>query len=239
MANKPLSSARTSEVPTPSKIKLSGISRGFRGITDENLVILPSDSEYEFLSPGATIHLEPNVAADGDTHTVQILTEHPYAHSDRRLSRKAKSQSRLDPAETYAVYLLHSAPRRELALEHQEECNAAIRDLLITAGKKNWDGEDAEPVTEDAVNFALKIVRKLPGNVAPPEIFSDPEGNIEFDWHLDNGTMFTISVGRPGDLAISGLRPGKSKLSGMVEDSKGKTSSLLRCGLDWLSEMQE
>ena len=120
--------------------------------------------------------------------------------------------------------------------EQQNQCIEAIQSLLITAGSQNWDDEGADPVTRGAVEAALKVVKELPGDIEPPEIFADPEGNIEFDWHLDNGTMFTISVGHRGDIAISGLHSEEVRLTGMEVDNEGDPRLLLQCGLNWLIE---
>ena len=84
------------------------------------------------------------------------------------------------------------APKK-LNLEHQNQCKEAIKNLLYTASIQNLDDKDADPVTQDAVDAALSVVKELPDGIQLPEIFADPEGNVEFDWDLDNGTMFTIS----------------------------------------------
>ena len=131
-----------------------------------------------------------------------------------------------------------SPPRKPIP-EQQEICKTAIRALLETAGKHNWDGEGADPVTENTVAVAQGIVEELPDYVGVPEISADPEGCVEFDWHLDNGTMFTISIGQTGDIAVSGLYNGEAKLTGMQWDRRGKIDLLLQCGLEWLREMQE
>ena len=121
--------------------------------------------------------------------------------------------------------------------ENQKICESAIKKLLETAGKKNWDGEDADPVSQSAVDAALKVAAKLTDSVETPEIAADPHGNVEFDWNLENGTMFTISVGHSGEIAISGLNPGKARLRGLEEKSEGDSVYLLLCGLNWLVEM--
>ncbi len=126
-----------------------------------------------------------------------------------------------------------------LTLEQKIEYKKTLQGLLEIAGERNWDGENADPVTLETVETALTVVEELPSTVDAPEISADPEGNIEFDWHLDNGTMFTISVGPIGDVAISGLYLGKAKLTGMEEDSKGTPLNLLQCGLEWLIQMQK
>ena len=128
---------------------------------------------------------------------------------------------------------------QKLTLEQKNEYKKTLKGLLEIAGERNWDGENADPVTPETVEAALKVIEELPSAVDAPEIAADPEGNIEFDWHLDNGTMFTISVGPIGDVAISGLYLGKAKLTGMEEDSKDTPLNLLRCGLEWLIKMHK
>ena len=121
--------------------------------------------------------------------------------------------------------------------ENQKICESAIQKLLETAGEKNWDGEDADPVSQSAVDAALKVAAMLSDSVETPEIAADPHGNVEFDWNLENGTMFTISARHSGEIAISGLNPEKARLRGLEENSEGDSVCLLSCGLNWLVEM--
>ena len=129
--------------------------------------------------------------------------------------------------------------RHQLTPQQQEDCYHNIYQLLMTAGEQNWDGEGADPVTEDTLAIAHAIVNKFPGEVGIPEISSDPDGCVEFDWHLDNGTMFTISIGKDGDIAVSGLNDGIGELTATQWDHRGDIDLLLQCGLKWLKEMQE
>ena len=114
---------------------------------------------------------------------------------------------------------------------------SSIRNLLEVSGEKNWNGEDADPVTRGAVDAALKVAAMLPDGIESPEIYADPYGNVEFDWNLENGTMFTISVGDSGKITVSGLSPGKARLRGLEENSDDEAFRLLLCGLDWLVDM--
>lgn len=118
--------------------------------------------------------------------------------------------------------------------------NDKFKELMSWAGKPNWDNEGADRVEIKTYKFAMKIVGKIIKKVTyKPEIAPDPDGRIDFNWHLDDGTMFTISVGNKRDLVISGLRYGKSELSGMqVWEIEDKKYSLLECGLDWFNEVQ-
>lgn len=125
-----------------------------------------------------------------------------------------------------------------LSADQQEACRTAIRALHETANSPNWNGEAADPVTSTAIEMAENLVKYLPGEVDPPSISAAPEGSVEFDWHLDNGTMFTISVGATGDLAIAGLHDGEATLNGLQWDRKQNLRALLNCGLEWLRNMQ-
>ena len=125
-----------------------------------------------------------------------------------------------------------------LSLDDQSECESNIRNLLEVAGKIDWNGEGADPVSEEAICIALKIVGHFPGDIGIPEVSADPHGRVDFDWHLDNGAMFTISIGKDGEAAISGLYEGQSRLTGMAWDREEDIPSLVYCGLDWLADMK-
>ena len=148
--------------------------------------------------------------------------------------------SRTDPSNSqYAITLVESdfSSSPNLTLAQLKQCKKDLKDLLETAGKPDWDGEDADPVTEDTIKAAEKVIDELPGESGVPEISADPEGNVEFDWHLDNGTMLTVCIGQKGEIAISGLYPNKAELTISANDSEG-VPSILRCGLEWLNEMK-
>ena len=96
----------------------------------------------------------------------------------------------------------------------------------------------ADPVTQKTVDIALNVVENFPGDVGLPEVTADPHGRVDFDWHLNNGTMFTVSVGNDGEVAISGLYQGQSRLTGMAWDKDQEIPCLVHCGLNWLSSMK-
>ena len=125
--------------------------------------------------------------------------------------------------------------------EQKSQCKQAVQELLQTAGEANWDGEGADPVTEEIVETAMQVVDHLPlDTIEPPEISADPHGNVEFDWYLDNGTMFTISIGIEGDIALSGLHAKRGdKLSAIEKDGDDPLPRILSYGVDWLRKMKD
>ena len=230
---------QTVSVSPPSEITFQQFSRGSHGIIENNPVIAASKTDFKLLSSGIIMYWEPSAAADGDPHTMNFWPARNLNLDSHRKSWAGSYKPLSDLLRTYSISFPDDVSRGMLSVEHQDECKRAIRQLLSTAGSQSRDGEHANPVEKYSVEAALEIVEELPDSVEPPEISADPEGNIEFDWHLDNGAMFTVSVRQSGDVAISGLFLGKSKLTCMVEDGEGKTFSLLQCGLEWLREMKE
>ena len=120
-----------------------------------------------------------------------------------------------------------------------EECRRAIDELRRTAKEPNWDSEDAEPVSDEALSVALKVAATLPRNLPAPDIYPDPEGRIEFDWALDNGTSFTLTVGPKGDAAMSARRTKGGFLRGWSknDDDNDALPDLVAFSLSWLEKM--
>ena len=239
MANKLLTATRSGPGQFPSEIEYEGAFRGTHGISECNQIVVTSETYYEPQFPGVTVHMEPSAAADGDPHILEGWPTHRPLVRNHRIPWAPNVQSNRNFARNVYVSPPENPHSDQLLWNYRNECKRAVRELLNTAGEQSWDGADADPVMEDTVEVALEISDQLPSDVGIPEISADPEGNIEFDWQLDNGTMFTISVGRVGDIAISGLCAGESRMSGTLEDRKGKTFLLLQCGLNWLREMKE
>ena len=115
----------------------------------------------------------------------------------------------------------------------------AINELRKTAKEHNWDGEDGEPVSDEALSVALKVAANIPGYLPAPEIYPDPEGRIEFDWALENGTLFTLTVGPKGDAAMSAERPKGGFLRGWSKNDDGDDTipDFVAFSLNWLERM--
>ena len=117
-------------------------------------------------------------------------------------------------------------------------CKGAVDDLLHTAGEPNWDGAGADPVDAETASVAKKFVEMLPGEFEPPEISADSHGNIDFDWYLDNGTLFTISIGKEGEVAMAGMRQDNPFLIRATErDGDNILPGILSYGIGWLQRM--
>ena len=151
-------------------------------------------------------------------------------------SMVASADAFLNSVRDYSIF---DAPHVTLQSRHYEVCRQTIDELQETAKEPNWDSENAEPVSEAALSMALKVAAKLPGSVPAPEIYPDPEGRIEFDWSLENGTSFTLTVGPDGDAAMSAERAKGGFLRGWSknDDDDDALPEFVDFSLGWLDKM--
>lgn len=79
---------------------------------------------------------------------------------------------------------------------------------------ENWDGCNAEPVSQRAYLEAEKFISLLPSSLDAPEIIPEPNGDITFEWY--RGKRFVFVAGLSGDNTISfaGLYGRTSKIHG-------------------------
>ena len=81
-----------------------------------------------------------------------------------------------------------------------------------------WDGYDALPITEDALDRAILLINLLPDSVPHPDLVPSPDGMIGFDWYA--GPSQTLSVTPYPDFLVfaamlgeNGTRFGKIRLT--------------------------
>ena len=95
---------------------------------------------------------------------------------------------------------------------------AQVLDELLEMYKEysveNWDGCNAEPVSQKAYLEAEKFISLLPPSLDAPEIIPEPNGEIALEWY--RGTRFIFVAGLGGDSTISfaGLFGRTSKIHG-------------------------
>lgn len=70
------------------------------------------------------------------------------------------------------------------------------------------------PVAIETATAALEFARLLPRMVPLPEVSSDPDGEIAFDWGTPSGKMFSVSVNESGRLAYAGWFGETSRIHG-------------------------
>ena len=120
-----------------------------------------------------------------------------------------------------------------------EKCRRSLDEIERTAMDPNWDGDHAAPVTDETLAVARKVAEGLPPLLPAPDVYPNPNGRIEFDWALENETVFTLTVGPERDIAMSARRPQGGRLRGWSRNDQDdlELPLFLGFGLDWLKSM--
>ena len=90
-----------------------------------------------------------------------------------------------------------------------------IGKLADECALENWDGNEAAPIDELAVNRAIEFIRALPDALPMPELAAEPDGAISLDWIQSRHRLFSLSIGRSERLAYAWL-DGADKGSGVA-----------------------
>ena len=120
----------------------------------------------------------------------------------------------------YPIYVRVGDPSEDIKHPDKEALKEEIDRVLEYAGKKNWDGEDALPITTKVVKLAHEVISQFPfGRIAMPDVVATPHGEIDFDWVLEQNTMLTVSAAPGNIVAFAGTFPvaditGKEKWTG-------------------------
>lgn len=69
----------------------------------------------------------------------------------------------------------------------------------------NWDGYDADPVTEETYQFAAQILRALPLATAMPDIGAEADGHLTMEWYRSPRRTLSLSISSKGELHYAAL----------------------------------
>lgn len=82
---------------------------------------------------------------------------------------------------------------------------AQLRHLATECQNANWDGYDAEPVTNEALALAASFLRALPSGFPLPDLCVEPDGSVAMEWHFGRYKRFSASFGKTNRLALAWL----------------------------------
>ena len=133
-----------------------------------------------------------------------------------------------DCIESVVLAEINSTIERNLGDEYGRALQSRITDLLKHHRHQDWDGEDADPLSESTVSVACKIAACFPDRV-PKDVNATPHGEVDFDWVVNRKTMLTVSVGPPPKhiIAYAAIFDGE-RVSGQATWS-GTLPRLIRC----------
>ena len=85
------------------------------------------------------------------------------------------------------------------------EAISAIDTVCSEASENDWDGYGGEPVSQLTREVAVDFLISLPLSYPTPEVSADPDGEISFEWWIEPGYSFLISIGEWKRISYAGL----------------------------------
>ena len=101
-------------------------------------------------------------------------------------------------------------------IEAKNHFRQGIDTLLETAGKPDWDNAGALALEPQTVALAQNFIENFPISILSlpiPDISATPDGEIDFDWMLEQDIMLTIGICPTGEITFAGTF-GNAELSG-------------------------
>ena len=80
-----------------------------------------------------------------------------------------------------------------------------LHNIYEGCGQPNWDGYGAKPVDLETYHESLRFIGYLPKDIPCPELAPEPDGEVSFEWYKNNQRLFSVSIGRNGELSYAGL----------------------------------
>ena len=144
-------------------------------------------------------------------------------HTDREMSEAISVASPsvgytslLTPAQQHSAVSEEISAIRERALDlfkHVESSRALfgpkedaldrLYELAEECAEADWDGYDAEAVSQSAVEHSAHFIRRLPEDLPLPEISVEPDGEIALDWSPTPTQTFSVSIGTANRMACA------------------------------------
>lgn len=104
----------------------------------------------------------------------------------------------------------------------------ALVHLFVDCHEPNWDGFGAAEVSVQTLQRALVLTKFAPDFEEIPEVLSDPDGDIAFEWNSGENSL-TIAVNAKGEIAFAGFYEGDAQIRGVekFDDKVPETISRL------------
>ena len=85
----------------------------------------------------------------------------------------------------------------------KEDALNRLYELAAECAEADWDGYDAEAVSQSAVERSAHFIRRLPEDLPLPEISVEPDGEIALDWSPTPAQTFSVSIGTANRMACA------------------------------------
>lgn len=137
-----------------------------------------------------------------------ISNDQPFANKFTRQSM-AQTESELLNLETPTGF----SGEGTISVRQLLDLIGKLTEVFKEAKERDWDGENAEPISDATYYNATSILSVLPVNLPAPEILPDNDGYIEFEWYKD-GRSFSLYITDTNLVLYAGFYGKDDRLSG-------------------------
>jgi len=120
-------------------------------------------------------------------------------YSNRGVSDDAKT------IQEYFAEIAYDFVRSIVLGEKNVQITQALMNIFEECAHPNWDGYGAKPIDKESYLESLRFIQYLPKALPSPEVTIEPDGEIAFEWFNSKRTVFSVSIGRNGELTYAGL----------------------------------
>jgi hypothetical protein len=124
--------------------------------------------------------------------------------------------------------------REPISFSWRESVRQEIEGALRSRSQAGWDGYDAQPLSLESANGALRIISALPDHFAPPSVTPEPDGEIALEWSDDKKT-FAVSLSG-ATLVYAGVFGGTCKKYGEEPFFGALSPTILRILAEYFSK---
>lgn len=96
---------------------------------------------------------------------------------------------------------------KSISFGHQvaNEIVQELNNIYEDCSQPNWDSYGATPIDIETYRESLRFIEYLPKDIPCPELTPEPDGEVSFEWFISNQKLFSVSIGRNGELSYAGI----------------------------------
>jgi len=134
--------------------------------------------------------------------TARLATGSYRFNVERAYAPASEAGERLKQLWEQPVVITDAPARNWLPL-----ARATLDSIAREASEDGWDGEGSRAVSNSTLRVAERVAQalftQLPLGTPAPDLVADSDGEISFDWIIERGRIFSLSVSAPGRVSYA------------------------------------
>jgi hypothetical protein len=102
--------------------------------------------------------------------------------------------------------------------------------IAVECSTPDWDGAEAEPITQEVMNRARTVAdilyRFVPRGTPAPDVVPEADGEVALSWTRAPDAVFSISIGSHNKLNYAGRLGGGTEPHDVVEFDPGNPTTI-------------